>query len=164
MKELLVNFKHKPWLIPICGLLLSFVFAWLATSSPTTTVPQDPLGLDTYIPRGYVLVPIEVQNYESLDSVIGQYGVVDLYRSHDLIQKKGRPLAKAVKLLRAPKNPSQFGVLVPEEDAPLLVKQGEPFYVVVQRPDKSGTSFEKAKAKVKSMVVYEEESHDVETN
>ncbi len=156
--------KAKPWIVPLAGFFISILLALLATSSNSTVQKDDPLGIDTYIPKGYVLVPIEVQNHESLDSVIGQYGVVDLYLTSDLKSQKSRPVAKAVKLLRAPKNPSQFGVLVPEDQAPSLVVESLPFYVVVQRPDRGGTTFEKVRSKPHSRVVYEEDFNDVDHN
>lgn len=95
----------------------------------------------THIPAGFVLVPIEVANYESLDSILGKHGVVDLYAPALETGGISRKVAERVKILRAPLNPSHFAVLAPEEDSPKLVAHGGPFIVAVQNPRLSGTNF-----------------------
>ena len=95
----------------------------------------------TFIPDGFVLVPIEVANYESLDSILGKFGVVDLYSVTDDPKKRPVKVAERIKILRAPLNPSHFAVLAPEADSVRIVSQSGPFTVVVQHPSKSGTNF-----------------------
>ncbi len=87
--------------------------------------------VDTVIPRGYTLIPIEIQNYEALDSVFGNYGIVTLYSSSQEGHKKPRKLAERVKMLRAPQNPNQFGVLIRETEADVLAGYIGPVFVVV---------------------------------
>ena len=97
----------------------------------------------TFIPAGFVLVPIEVENYEALDSILGSHGVVDLYKPNE--KPNGRPykVASHVKILRAPLNPSHFAVLAPETQSRRLVAFAGAFNVVVQNPNsRSGTEFE----------------------
>ena len=57
-------------------------------STPIINVSQEFTKADTYIPKGHTLVPIEIANYKSLDSIIGKFGVVDLrfgkYTKNDL--------------------------------------------------------------------------------
>jgi hypothetical protein len=99
------------------------------------------VAADTFIPAGYVLVPIQVANYESVDSILGKFGVVDLFASS--LKKSARPekVAGHVRILRAPLNPSQFAVLVPEIEAPRLVQREGPFFVVIQNPKETGMAF-----------------------
>ena len=147
MKALLEKFeigKLKYWLLAIVFAGL-FALIW-DLGSPKKDAemiqPESPETAATYIPAGYVLVPIEVANYESLDSILGKFGVVDLFRPP--LGEHGRPVkvAERVKILRAPLNPSHFAVLVRDADAPRLVTEGGAFTVVVQNPSRTdGTRF-----------------------
>lgn len=92
-------------------------------------------SITTLIPAGQVLVPIEVENYEALDSILGPYGFVDLFSANG---RHRQLLARNVKILRAPQNPSHFAVLVNENEAGALLKTSERFYVVVQGRPRDG--------------------------
>tara|TARA_B100001248_G_scaffold224187_1_gene181283 strand:+ start:8909 stop:9415 length:507 start_codon:yes stop_codon:yes gene_type:complete len=85
-------------------------FAWF-NEEPVPQNTQSMQGLDTMIPAGHSLIPIDIEMSEKLDSLIGPYGKVNLYFVHP--NGKSRYVARAVKLLRAPKNPNVFAVLVP---------------------------------------------------
>jgi hypothetical protein len=94
-------------------------------------------SLDTFIPDGFALVPIEIENLASLEAMVGQYAVVDLYA-------KGteRPIVSSVKLVRSPKDPSQFAVLVGLKHSKSLVKKSaEPFIVTLQNPKHKKTEY-----------------------
>lgn len=122
-----------------------------AAANNTSRDTDDPSVLessvDTVIPVGHVLVPIEVVNYEALDSVLGPYGVVDLFAADPGNLRKSFQVASRIKILRAPRNPNHFAVLAPSEEAPELVRHEGGFFVVVQNPDGAGTSFEKPAAR-----------------
>jgi hypothetical protein len=92
---------------------------------------------DTVIPKGHVLVPIEIQNIDSLSSLIGDFGLVDLFTTQYLNQKAGIRVGKRLKLLRAPLNPNTFAVLVPENLASEILAAHGPFVAVVQNPNNS---------------------------
>ena len=137
------NYKELPWdrrlLWGAAGLsLIPLTFALLSGQakepSSDDKVEQQRISLDTNIPRGFVLVPIEVQNYEALNSILGHYGVVDLFHGQRL-------KAKNVKILRAPHNPSQFAILVAENQVGNILQDGSAFAVTVKRPDEGGTEF-----------------------
>ena len=95
-----------------------------------------PAGVDTFIPKGYVLVPIDVQNYEALDSILGKFGVVDLFRNR---ADGGQLIAKNVRLLRAPQNPSRFAVLIAESQASEILKYQGLVFVTLKPPNQRGT-------------------------
>lgn len=100
-------------------------------------------SVDTYIPAGFVLVPIEVQNYESLDSILGSHGVVDLFLPSPKGSGKGLRVAQRVRIMRAPLNPSQFAVLVRDSESENLVRTDSAFFVVVQNSKQVGTGIVK---------------------
>lgn len=95
-------------------------------------------SVDTYIPVGFVLVPIEIQNTEQLSSFINDYAIVDLF-SFQKGQVKNK-VAQKLKLLRAPLNPQQFAVLVPEGQTSQLLSNPGPFWVAVQNPNHNGNA------------------------
>ena len=119
------------------------ILAWLSSGSDneqkTEHSPQD---VTTFIPEGFQLIPIEIANYEAVDSVLGQFGVIDLYTASEN-DSDSRPLARAVKILRAPLNPNQFAVLVPDPMVSTIVKKGPLYKVVIRNPKASGTRIEK---------------------
>lgn len=129
--------------------------------SNRSTQPQEvkvDASIDTFIPAGFVLVPIEVQNYESLDSILGSHGVVDLYLPSQTGSGKGSRVATRVRIMRAPLNPSQFAVLVREDQSSQLVRTESPFFVVVQNSKHGGTGIveresQKSKKRVSRLVM-----------
>ena len=121
---------------------------------------------DTYIPAGFVLVPIQISNLESVDSILGQFGVVDLYAPAPKPGGKPLRLAAHIKMLRAPLNPSQFAVLAREDEAPQLIGHEGAFFVVVQNPKRLGTEIVNglaAQRKVQSRITVEN-SGEIEAN
>lgn len=106
-------------------------------------------ALDTFIPDGFVLVPIEIQNLSALESMVGQYGVVDLYAGGQT-----PPIARGIRLIRSPRDPSQFAVLVPQEHSHEIAKASlKPMQVVVQNPNQK--KIEIRRAEVSSKIIWE---------
>ncbi len=133
--------SYRLWLVcygTLGVLLVGSIF--FKTEAPSTDAPRLE-SADTYIPDGYVLVPISLQNQESLDSLLGSFGVVDLYSSSTNTGQKARKLANQVKIIRAPLNPNQFAVLVPEKDSAELVKFAGPVTATLQNPKKANPRF-----------------------
>ncbi|MCJ8276750.1 MAG: hypothetical protein HRT44_01755 [Bdellovibrionales bacterium] len=131
---------YKLWgtVIVILGLTAAMV-QWNKYNPQETKVVEDTTSADTYIPKRHTLVPIEVANYESLDSIIGQFGVVDLFSTPLNPQEKSKRIAFSVKILRAPRNPSHFAVLMPEAEAHIIAGHIGPITVTVRNPKESGT-------------------------
>jgi len=141
--------------------LIAFIWDQRLTDAQAATTRPEPESVEdaaTYIPDGFVLVPIEVANFESLDSILGRFGVVDLFVGSDDPRVKPRKLAEHVKILRAPLNPSHFAVLVPDNESQKIVAYSGALTVVVQNPKKSGPVLVKpdtAKPKHRSRVIVE---------
>jgi len=124
------------------SLILSGLWHFLSQETPSDKTQllekKGPVSIDTFIPHGFVLVPIEVYNLEALNSVLGDFGVVDLYTVASQGQTHTKQtVAKGLRILRAPKNPQQFAVLAPENQAAKIARSPTPFYVVIQNPDKA---------------------------
>ncbi len=138
--ELWTTYQDRAWFLPTLVIGICLIVSILVdTRGKTATItaaarPSSPYaGIDTFIPDGDVLLPVEVQNLESLDSLIGQYGVVDLYQPGNPVA-----IAKGLKIIRSPKDPSEFSVLVPEtESSTIISAETKPFLVVVQNPSRA---------------------------
>lgn len=162
----LPRLKPSQWTWIVAGLLAGFMAYYrdmTARSSKDVHEPEPIESAATYIPAGFVLVPIEVANYESLDSILGKFGIVDLYIPPEEPNKKARKVAERIRILRAPLNPSQFAVLAREEDSPRLVSHDGPFLVVVKNPNQTGTGIvirENRKSKSRTPRIMVEVEHE----
>jgi hypothetical protein len=133
-----LNIKiDKALLIAFLGLGVAVLFINLFSSPSSSELPvatsEETGAIDTMIPAGHLLIPLELSNAESLSSLSGNFSVVDLYVAGDR-GKKGFKIASAVKLLRAPLNPQQFAVLVREEDSSKIVTHEGPFFAALKNP------------------------------
>lgn len=128
----------------LCGLA---ALAWDArTSQGVEEAEEAREAADTMIPAGFALVPIEVSNFESLDSILGRTGVVDLFLPNADGRSRARRVAQRVRILRSPRDPSHFAVLVPASESHRLVSHAGAFFVAVQRPGSGGAVFESAES------------------
>jgi hypothetical protein len=166
MKKLWQIYVKAPWerkillgafalaLIPILAGLL-----WEASSAESTEALSKTAQVDTFIPKGFVLVPIDVQNFEALDSILGHFGIVDLFQGGQPNGPKQHLVARNVRILRAPHNPAHFAILVQENQVADILKNSSLFTVIVKRPSASGTEFVKSDVAgpVKRSIVYERE-------
>jgi hypothetical protein len=64
-------------------------------------------------------------------------------------------VARNVRILRAPQNPSHFAILVLESQVKEILNSGAPFFVVVKPPGKSGTEFVKDEIPARRSITYE---------
>lgn len=144
--------KIKKWIseLKIKHLALGFVILGGLTllydqKSEDKATPVDPTSVDTFIPEGMTLVPIEVQNIESLKNILGEFGVIDLYLQSFEGNKPPKKIASGVKIMRAPLNPDVFAVLVKEENAGQIAQHAGSFFVTVLNPKTQKTKFNKEK-------------------
>ena len=114
-------------------LILISLIAVLSQLKGAQTEPQAERNIDSYIPKGFVLVPIELSNSPALDGILAHKGVVDLYTG-DPANGRAEKIAQAVKIIRSPLNPSHFAVLSPEESAGFLIQRFQAFHAVIQNP------------------------------
>ena len=113
------------------------------------------LSLDALIPKGFVLLPIEIINGPDIIQLIGTHGVVDLYAYSDKSQLPEQQAASAVKVLPPEREEGRWTALVPEKQASILFSYPDPFYAVIQNPEKNNSKIYKKKEK-KSLIVIEE--------
>ena len=124
--------NKKSWRIWLVLIFISLVGTLIQSTNKKTEITNTQ-NLDTYIPEGFVLVPVELSNGPSLDGLLEHKGVVDLYTGNPS-HKQAEKAAGSVKIIRSPRNPSYFAVLVPEEKAPFIIQRFQPFHAVIQNP------------------------------
>ncbi len=160
MKTKILDYCKKNKEIVGLSVALVFVlfFQFLNKSGSDTPPPADannPQNIDILIPEGHTLIPIEVTNYETLDSLLGPYGVVDLFTNGPGLETANKKIASMVKILRAPKNPSHFAILVPSHLAQNILKYSGPFTASVRNPNsQKGIKFETAPSRKRSRISY----------
>ena len=125
--------KNKIFVASAALMLVILVATQLISFSPPETADHLPESADTFIPAGFVLVPLELQNAESLSSLMGSFALVDLFTG--LPGSRNQRVGKRLKLLRAPLNPQQFAVLVPEKDVSQLLSSSGPYWAALQNPN-----------------------------
>lgn len=156
-------YERQTWemrMLMAAAALASIPAVFLSLSGSSQTPPPEahigaPAGVDTFIPKGFVLVPIEVSNYEALDSILGKFGVVDLYQPGGEGKRKAELVARNVRLLRAPQNPSLFAILIREPDTDRILRYGGTFQVILKRPEKVGTEIVKSPPVRRRKIVFD---------
>ena len=84
-------------------------------------------SISTFIPHDHSLVPIEIINSQGLDSILGSFGIVDLFSPN-----QNKLIMKNVRLLQSPTDPSQWAALVRSDWVKDLLSQGAQFFVVAK--------------------------------
>ncbi len=99
--------------------------------NPVQAVNSREAILDS-LPDGFVIAPIEPLNADSLDSIFGEHGYADIYRPTGN-GDKGKRIARGLALVRAPKNPRRFAVLVSDSQSEILSQLSEPVLVILRK-------------------------------
>jgi hypothetical protein len=122
--------KNRPLIIAFTIFIGVFIL-FKASPDDIKNKNGEKIYADTLIPKGFVLVPVELANADTVTALIDQYGVIDLYAGSPNA-RGSQKIAARVKLLRAPLNPQQYAVLVPENLSNVIMKAVGPFWAVVQ--------------------------------
>lgn len=140
------------FLVVLGVILLSLISKYLPLALKEQAKPP---SLDSLVPKGSVLVPIEISNGKDIINIIGGYGVVDLYAYSSQTNLPEKQAASSLKILPPDTEEGRFLALVPEKEAGLLFEYSDPFYAVIQNPNKKNSKIYKKK-KRKSLIVIEE--------
>lgn len=132
------------------------------TSAAVINKPT-PAAIDTHVPAGFSLVPIEIRNLDALNAIVGPFAMVDLFTMEP--GQRSRRIAARVRLIRAPLDPNQFAVLVPSELTTQITATLEPLFVSVQNPKHRAVTHRQARKNQRRLIMEEvadeEEQEDV---
>ncbi len=95
-------------------------------------------SVDTMIPKGHILVPLDLENLDQISSLIGSSGVVDLYTGGPEIKRR-RLVASRIKIVQAPFNSQVYAALIKESEADAIQNYLGPFRAAVQNPKQQGS-------------------------
>lgn len=129
----------------------------LSPSVKSLEQPTESLDAATYIPEGHSLVPLELVNQKSLSSLIENFGWIDLYSAKIMPEgfKRGPKIVKKIRILRAPLDPSQFGIIVPNEFIDHVLDWGPHYFATINK-----SKFYKSELVIKAIkrkrVIYED--------
>lgn len=113
-----------------------FVYVYTTLDERSEKSPEKLLTVDTLIPDGYALVPVELENISAIASLIEGYGVVDIYLGKNN-SRNSKKLFQKVKILRAPNNPNAYSLLLPDHLSSELLKYDGPFFAVIQNKNEA---------------------------
>jgi len=88
-------------------------------------------NLEVFLPDDHVLFPVEAENFDSLDSLLGAKAFVKVFSS-----STNKLIAENIKVLRAPKAPDQLAFVIPVNIAKKLVQKGPIFKLIIQKSTK----------------------------
>lgn len=148
-------------LLGIIALSLTTMVLFRVIFSPQQSLPSDvPEGAveaSTFIPDGHSLIPIKLVNQKALSSLIENFGWIDLYAVKKGVDtyKKGPKIVKKIRILRAPLDPSQFGIIVPNEFVDHILNWGPNYFATINK-NKFYESQLVTEAQRKKRVVYED--------
>ena len=147
----ILNFIHKfkieSAIVGLC-FLLALISLITQKSTSTITTKNHIMGIDTSIPIGHSLIPIEIKNLSQISSLIGDYGVVSVFETgnHNL------PIAQGVRLIRSPLDKSHFALLAPQQKSHIILNSKQPFYITILNPKSFSNTFRKKKIRNHSRI------------
>lgn len=124
---------HRQIIVAFFFLVIVSISHLLKSDSDTLTGNEKQFKADTVIPKGFVLHPIILENIDSITAIIEQFGVIDLYAGQQL-QTGSTKIADQIKIIRAPLNPNEFALLIPERLSEKIMKVQGPYWGVVRNP------------------------------
>lgn len=112
--------------------------------------------IDELIPAGFVLLPVELVNREALASIIGATAVVDILTVNSTTMSPQTKIASRIKMIRSPKNPDFFALLVEESASADILDKPGPYFALVQNKKQTNSNYYKSKKQSKVEIQYQE--------
>lgn len=127
--------KNKNYLIiTFVALLLSALNSFLDLKDSSKKEGLPPKPTEILIPKGHVLIPIDVQNIKQLDSLFGKFGFINLY-------SKGQLIARNLRALRTDQESQSLSLLITEQQTQHILNAKPPFFASLQSKNNNGTEF-----------------------
>jgi hypothetical protein len=150
--------QNEKWALMLIFCVLGGITFWTSSQRNTIEVVQqdDRPELDELIPPGLVLLPVELTNREALAAIVGRTAVVDLLQVDPQTLSPQTKVASRVKLIRSPRNPDFFSLLVEENIYSEILKRPGPYFALVQSRRQRNSQVSKTVNSPKIEIRYQE--------
>lgn len=122
--------------IILLSLVTLLLFHWISgTSQLPHGAPEESIEASTFIPENHTLIPIKLINQNSLSPMIENFGWIDLYSVKKINSDhvKGKKIVKKIRILRAPLDPDQFGIIVPNDFVDPILEKGPKYFATLNK-------------------------------
>lgn len=121
--------------ITLSFITLTCFHLFFGSNKQLQDAPQESIEATTFIPLNHSLIPIKLVNQNAISSMIENFGWVDLYtvNKRDSEYKKGHKIVKKIRILRAPLDPNQFGIIVPTEFVDPILEKGPRYFATLNK-------------------------------
>lgn len=125
--------QHRFLILGLTAFCVLYFVLYRQMNSDLKEAPKtiEKVQADTFIPAGFVLVPIKLENNQAVSGLVDQFAIVDVYAVSATTQSN-ELVAEKVKMLRAPLDPNQFAVLLKDDKAREILQLNGRFSVVLQ--------------------------------
>ncbi len=122
-------------LISLSFVTLTLFHIFFGSDPKILDAPYESIEASTFIPEDHSLIPIKLINQRSLSSMIESFGWIDLYsvKKMDSDFKKGQKIVKKIRILRAPLDPDQFGIIVPNDFVDPILERGPKYFATLNK-------------------------------
>ncbi len=148
--------KNEKWLLSFLFLALGGISYMVSHAEEAPRASHAPPELDELIPPGQVLLPIELANREALSAILGTTAVVDLLTLNPSTMSPQTKIASRVKMIRSPKNPDYFSILVDEKSSLQILNKPGPYFAIVQNKKQANSNVLQTKKIKKVEISYQE--------
>ena len=113
--EKLIGQSKEKWIMAVSLILTVIISLWILQGGNPSYNDAEPTELGVTIPRGFLIVPLELANAASINTMISRNGVIDVFAP-----KQNRPVVENLRVIKlnAGEGPL-FGALVPDKNAGL---------------------------------------------
>lgn len=157
LKEYASNEKIRFSMIFLFVGLLSFLWSRNGNTSDPALTYQEEKELDELIPEGFALLPIELINKEALSALIGETAFIDIYTLQSQTMNPNKKIATRMKLIKSPKNPDQFAIIISESRTLDILKYPGPYFATIQNRKNTKSEVMSLRPKNETVVQYSEE-------
>ncbi len=150
--------KNEKYLLMILFCVLGAVTFLISPpqEKKPAAMPEEMPEIDEIIPPGLVLLPVELTNREALASIVGRTAVVDLLAVDSQSLNPKSKVASRVKLIRSPRNPDFFSILVEENLYAEILRKPGPYFALVQSRKQRNMSVHRSPGRSPIEVSYQE--------
>ncbi len=142
-------------IIIIAVTFLIAILIWQIQSEEKPKAKQfDRPDIQTLIPKGYNLYALDIENIESIDSLVENYALVNIFQVN--AKKKAQLILQKIKLIRSLKNSEHFAILATNEQLEVITSYPGPFKVALQNPTAPNETIKKRKFIPKRKIITED--------